>query len=579
MDKFIFTKQIKAAAKNELCDLVIKNITIVDVFQNDSFISDVAIKDGYIVGIGNYEGKNNVEGSGKYICPGLIDAHAHIESSLTTPDEYYKAALKHGITSIITDPHEIANVLGINGIELMMNLSENLPLDFYFMLSSCVPATDFESSGARLKSEDLLPFYKNDKVLGLAEIMNAPAVFNCDEDMINKIWDAKDKGLVIDGHGAGFDETMINTYATANIITDHECHNGQEVIERLRRGMYVLIREGTVAKNLKELIKVASIKNSRRICFCTDDKHIDDLIKNGSVDNSIKMAIKHGLKPETAIQMCTLNTSECYKLKHKGAIAPGFIADFIILDNLEDFKINSVYKNGKLVVSENKLLCDIDKKNVKQYIKNSIILPKLDENSLFISLKDKNILNAIKIIPNKLESKHLKISISDLKDKEKFVADLEKDLIKIAVIERHNGTSNIGLGVINGLNIKEGAIGTTIAHDSHNIILAGCNDEDMIFAANKLKDIGGGIIVVKNKKVLASIQLEIGGLVTRRDCKEIITDLNSLHKAVNEIAPNINFNPFLTLSFLSLPVIPELKITDKGLFDVTKFQFIEAASK
>ncbi|AUN21945.1 adenine deaminase [Clostridium botulinum] len=577
MDKNFFKQQIKAAAKHEICDLVIKNITIVDVFQNDSFISDVAIKDGYIVGIGNYEGKTTINGSGKYICPGLIDAHAHIESSLTTPDEYYKAALINGITSIITDPHEIANVLGIEGIELMINLSENLPLDFYFMLSSCVPATDFESSGAKLESEDLLPLYNNEKVLGLAEVMNAPAVLNCDENMINKIWDAKEKGLVIDGHGAGFDETMINTYATANIVTDHECHNPQEVIDRLRRGMYVLIREGTVAKNLKELIQVASIANSRRICICTDDKHIDDLIKNGSVNQSIRMAISYGLKPETAIQMCTLNTSECYKLKHKGAIAPGFVADFIILDNLEEFKIDSVYKNGNLVVKENKLLCNIEKKNIKKHIKNSIVLPSLNKDSFCIDIKDKSILNAIQIIPNKLESNHLKINIDDLESKEKFAVDSEKDLIKIAVIERHKATGNIGLGVINGLNMKEGAIGTTIAHDSHNIILAGCNDEDMIFAANELKNIGGGIIVVKNKKVLASIQLEIGGLITVRDSKEVISDLNRLHEAVNEIAPDINFNPFLTLSFLSLPVIPTLKITDKGLFDVIKFQFIESA--
>lgn len=266
----------------------------------------------------------------------------------------------------------------------MINLNKNLPLDFYFMLSSCVPATDFESSGAKLESEDLLPLYNKEKVLGLAEVMNAPAVLNCDENMINKIWDAKEKGLVIDGHGAGFDETMINTYTTANITTDHECHNAQEVIDRLRRGMYVIIREGTLAKNLKDLIKVVSIANSRRICICTDDKHIDDLIKNGSVNHSIRMCINYGLKPETAIQMCTLNPSECYNLKHKGDIAPGFIADFIILDDLKEFKIDSVYKNGKLVVKENKLLCNIEKKNIKQHIKNSIVLPSLNKDSFCI---------------------------------------------------------------------------------------------------------------------------------------------------------------------------------------------------
>lgn len=577
MNKRIFKEQIRAAAKHGTCDLVIKNVNIIDVFQNDIFISDVAIKNGYIVGLGNYDGQTIVDGTNKYVCPGLIDAHAHIESSLTTPKEYYKAALIHGITSIVTDPHEIANVLGSAGIELMMELSENLPLDFYFMLPSCVPATSFESSGANLESEDLKPFYNNDRVLGLAEVMNSPAVLNCDENMINKILDAKEKGLVIDGHGAGFDETMINVYTTSNIITDHECHNGKEVIDRLRRGMYVLIREGTVAKNLKELIKVTSISNSRRVCFCTDDKHIDDLIENGGVDHSIRMAVKYGLKAETAIQMSTLNTAECYNLRHKGAIAPGFIADFIILDDLENFKINSVYKNGQLVVKDNKLANEVKKDECMYDIKNSINIPKLIERSFEIDLIDKSKLNVIELIPNKLESNHLKIDIDEVNNKEKFIADIEKDLIKIAVIERHKGNGNIGLGIIKGLNIKEGAIATTIAHDSHNMIVSGCNDEDMIFAANELQKIGGGIIVVKNKRVLASIQLEIAGLITDRGLNEVVSDLHNLHEAINEISPNIKFNPFLTLSFLSLPVIPALKITDKGLVDVTKFEFIEAA--
>jgi len=405
--------------------------------------------------------------------------------------------------------------------------------------------------------------------------MSYPDVLNCEESMINKIWDATEKGLVIDGHGAGFDETMINAYTTANITTDHECHNKEEVIDRLRRGMYVLIREGTVAKNLSELIKATSIANSRRVCFCTDDKHIDDLIKNGSVDNSIKMAIKSGLRPETAIQMATLNTAECYNLKNKGAIAPGFIADFIILDNLENFKINSVYKNGQLVVKDNKLLDEVRKDNYIFNIENSINIADITKEHFKINLKDKVKLNVIGIIPNKLESKHLKINIDGLDYNEEFISNIEKDLIKIAVIERHKGTGNIGLGIISGLGIKEGAIATTIAHDSHNIIVSGCSDEDMIFAVNELQKIGGGIIVVKDNKILASIQLEIGGLMTGRNSKEVINDLNKLNKSVNKIAPNINFNPFLTLSFLSLPVIPDLKITDKGLFDVIKFDFID----
>ncbi len=351
MKKESLKNQIRSSTKKEISDLVIKNVNVVDVFQSDIFTCDVAIRDGYIIGLGEYSGKEEIDGTSKYIVPGLIDGHAHIESSLITPNEYYKEALKHGITSIVTDPHEIANVLGVEGIKVVMDLSFGLPLDFYFMISSCVPSTDFEDSGARIEAEDLKDLYKNKYVLGLAEVMNGPAVFNCDDKMLNKVLETKNRNLIIDGHCAGFNEEMINSYRVCNIKTDHECHTTKEVIDRLRRGMYVLMREGTVAKNLKELLASVNIYNTRRLCFCTDDKHIDDLIKNGSIDKSIKMAIDYGVKKETAIQMATLNTAECYGLSNKGAIAPGYVADFIILDNLEikyfaDYK--DIYKFMKI---------------------------------------------------------------------------------------------------------------------------------------------------------------------------------------------------------------------------------------
>ncbi|MDV4149472.1 adenine deaminase [Clostridium sp. AL.422] len=577
MNKKDFILQIKASSKAEICDLVINNITIVDVFQNSSFIDNVAIKNGVIIGFGNYRGQVEIDGTGKFICPGLIDAHAHIESSLVTPREYYKAALLHGITSIVIDPHEIANVLGVKGIRLIMNLAKDTPFDYYFMLPSCVPATSFETSGAILGSEDLHPLYKETNVLGLAEIMNFPAVENCSEDMINKLWDAKTNGFIIDGHCAGFTNDMLNVYATANVSTDHESNLAEQVIEKLRRGMYVHLREGSVAKNLNDLIKVASISNSRRICFCTDDKHIDDLIENGSMDSSIRTAISYGLAPETAIQMCTLNPSECYNLKNKGAIAPGYTADFVILDELSDFKINSVYKNGKLVVKDNKLVYNSEKTEFEFPKLNNININNLTSKDLEINIERKTKLNVIKINPNKLESNHKKVDINTLKNSKVFESDVDLDLLKIAVIERHNNTGNIGLGVIEGLNLKSGAIATTIAHDSHNLIVCGTSDEDILFAIEELKKINGGIIVVKNGKVLASIQLEIAGLITSRESREVISDLEKLHLSLREIAPDINFNPFLTLSFLSLPVIPDLKITDKGLFDVTNFKFIDTA--
>ena len=576
MNKKIFIDNIKAANKEIPCDLVVKNISVVDVFQCSSFICDVAIKNGFIVGLGDYSGDIEIDGTGKFICPGLIDSHAHIESSMLTPNEYYKTALLHGVTSLIADPHEIANILGQAGIKFMIDSAQNIPFDFYFMLPSCVPSTPFENSGAVLNSSDLKDFYSNSKVLGLAEVMDYPSVSNCNDDMINKLYDAISNKSIIDGHGAGLNTHSVNVYSTANIKTDHECATYEQLVDRVRRGIYVLMREGTVAKNLNDLIKGASIFNSRRLCLCTDDKHIDDLAENGSIDTSIKMCIEGGLAPEIAIQMATLNAAECYNLKNKGAIAPSYIADFIILDNLEEFKINSVYKNGKLVVSNNILITDIEDSNLCPNLSNSINLPTLTKDILKIDVKNKSTLNVIELIPNKLESNHLRLDISKLNFNDEFVSSTTNDnLLKIAVIERHKNTGNVGLGVLKGLNIKSGAIATTIAHDSHNLIVCGTNDSDMLFAIQELKNINGGIIIVKDGKVLASVSLEIGGIITARKSNDVISDLNKLHDALKIIAPDINFNPFLTLSFLSLPVIPDIKITDKGLFDVKNFNFID----
>ena len=358
--------RIKCASNQQKASFVIKNITVIDVFQNDRFMADVAIEGGYIIGIWSYEGINEIDGTNQYICPGLIDAHAHIESSLVSPKEYYKEALKHGITSMIIDPHEIANVLGVKGIKLMLNLSKNIPFDMYVMLPSCVPATTFENSGATLLAADLNPLYCYEKVIGLAEVMNFPAVLNGDDDMLQKLVDATTKGYRIDGHGASFDLNQLNAYITAGILTDHECHTAEEVIERLRRGMYVLMREG-------------------------------------SVDQAIKIAVNSGLKIETAIQMSTLNTAECYQLKNKGAIAPGFIADFIILDELETFKINSVYKNGKCVVRQGQLQLDEERENKRFIFENTVHLPEnLSEKSFEIQASNCQKLNVIEIIPNKL---------------------------------------------------------------------------------------------------------------------------------------------------------------------------------
>lgn len=573
MNKFNFIQHIKAASKKIDCDLVIKNISIIDVFMQDTYVNDVAIKDGYIIGIGNYNGKIEIDGKNKYITPGFIDAHIHIESSLTTPYEYAKAALMHGVTTAIADPHEIANVLGTDGINFIIENSKNIPFDFYFMLPSCVPATYFENSGATLNSYDLKNFYLSPRILGLAEVMNFPAVSECDEDMIAKLLDARINKKRIDGHASGLTGDAINIYAAANIRTDHECISSSEAIEKLRRGMYILMREGTSAKNLKELLPIINEGNSRKICFCTDDKHIDDLIKNGSIDYSVRYAIKKGINPACALQIASLNAAECYKLDNLGAIAPGYRADFLILNNLEEVNIQQVYKNGKLVVDNNKVVIEEHQNTNFSPVNNSINIPPLNKDSFKINLKDKNFLNVMELTSNKLETNHLRINISNYTDTD-FKSDINEDILKTAVIERHHNTGNIGLGLLKGINLKEGAIATTIAHDSHNLIICGTNDNDMIFAAESLKEMGGGIIIVKNNTILASVKLEIAGLITRRPVNELLADLEKLHSVINKIAPNINFNPFLTLSFISLPVIPDLKITDKGLFDVKNLKFI-----
>ncbi|WP_294404503.1 adenine deaminase [uncultured Clostridium sp.] len=589
MTKQLFIEQIKASNKSIKCDLVIKNINIVDVFNKNTFVNSVGIKNGYIVGIGDYQGNSEIDGSGKYICPGLIDAHCHIESSLTSPAEYYKAALINGITSVIADPHEIANVLGLDGIKFMIDSSSDIPFDMYFMLPSCVPGTEFENSGAILTAEDLEPLYKNERVLGLAEVMNYPGVINCHQDIIDKLYDAIQYKKIIDGHGAGLTPMMTNSYRCANITTDHECISKEEALEKVRRGMYVLIREGTVAKNLKELIPAVNESNSSRFCLCTDDKHIDDLMINGSINTSIVEVIKHGLKPETAVSMASINTSILYNIKNKGAIAPGYIADFIILNDLNTFDIEKVFKEGQLVVENGILQDDIINSDTgiskKLKITNSINLPPIQIDSFKIQIPSETSkrANIIEIIPNKLENRHLRYDITDLglnesnktDDNYNFQSYCQKDLIKIAVIERHKATGNIGLGILKGLGLKTGAIATTISHDSHNMIIAGTNDNDMVFAAHELQKLGGGIIIVNNSKVLSSIKLEIAGLMTGRTYKEIKSELKDLHHSIKAVAPDINFNPFLTLSFLSLPVIPSIKITDKGLFDVDNFKFID----
>ncbi|WP_066251004.1 adenine deaminase [Neobacillus drentensis] len=568
-------KRISVASKREPADTVIKNGKIIDVFNGEIIEGDLAIVDGYFAGIGDYEGNRVIDAKGRYISPAFIDGHVHIESSMVTPNEFAKVLLLHGVTTVIADPHEIANVLGVDGIQYMLDSSENLPFDFFFMLPSCVPATEFENSGATLHSADLKPFYQQPRVLGLAEVMNFPAVLTVEDDMLNKILTAKQFGKKIDGHAAGLSPNDLNVYMAAGISTDHESTTASEAKERLRRGMYLMIREGTVAKDLQQLIPIVNDHNARRCLFVTDDKHLDDLIQDGSVDHNVRLTIASGLSSIMAIQMATINAAECFGLESKGAIAPGYKADFFLFDDLEKIKITTVFKDGIAVVENGRLMIESQNHTLVETkrLRNSVRYHELTENDFHIPLRTNNA-NIIEIIPNSLVTRHL-IEKVDRSDLGLFQPSINNDQLKLAVIERHHLKNQKGLGIVKGLGLKSGAIATTIAHDSHNLIMAGTTDFDMVVAAKAIKNIQGGLVVVNHGQVIASLELSIAGLMSDRPYQEVYASLNEINLALKEIGANDHFNPFLTISFLALPVIPELKLTDKGLFQVSKFQHID----
>lgn len=566
-------KQLAVASKRQIADIVVKNGKIVNVFTHDIIEGDIAITDGKIVGIGTYDGHTIIDAQGKYVCPGLIDGHVHIESSMVTPSEFARVIVPHGVTTAITDPHEIANVSGTKGIEFMLNDSNNIPLDVYVMLPSCVPATDFEHAGATLHAEHLAPFFSHPRVLGLAEVMDYPSLLEGKQPMLAKLAAAMEANKLIDGHLAGLDETAVNVYRSANVHTDHECVTIDEAIARIQRGMYVLIREGSVAKDLNKLLPAVNTYNARRFLFCTDDKHIDELVTEGSIDHHIRLAIQAGMNPLTAIQMATLNAAECYRLYTKGAIAPGYDADFLFVEDLHAFSITHVYKKGKLVAQNGRATFSVEKTNsIDKAITQSIHAKEITKQHIQIPFLHGNKANVIQIIPNHLHTKRLVTEVDV--EHGVFQPSVERDLLKLVVVERHRGLG-VGVGIVNGFQLKKGAIASSIAHDSHNIIATGTNDNDIIVAIEHIKHINGGLAVVDNGHVLADLPLEISGLMTAKRFEDVLERLQKIHDALITIGASDEFNPFITLAFLALPVIPELKLTDQGLFDVSSFQFID----
>ncbi|ERJ11699.1 adenine deaminase [Haloplasma contractile] len=576
--KNVLKELILVASKQMKPDLILRNGRIVDVFNLTIIRGDVAIHKGYFVGIGEYEGDHVIDIKGKYMCPSFIDSHVHVESSMVTPYEFIKVLLKNGVTSVVSDPHEIASVVGTVGLDYMLHETKNLPFDYHLMLPSSVMSTKFESSGAVLGVNDLAPYMNYDRVLGLGEEMYYKKVVNLDEDLLDKIILTLSHNKVVDGHAAGFNETAINTYLSAQITTDHETVSAKGAITRLDRGMYLQIRQGTGSKDLKSILPVINRSNLWRSMFCTDDKHLEDLVQNGSVNHSVKIAIHEGMPAIMAIGLATITASECYGLKNRGAIAPGYQADFLLLDDLEQLDITHVYKSGNLIVKHGELISyprPKEHKAFKHYNKiiNTFDMKEIDKRDLKLEIREDCRANIIEVIPNSLYTRWLIEEVKVMNGQ--FVPSVKEDHLKIAVINRYGKKEEIGVGIIKGFKIKEGAIGTSISHDAHNVLIVGTNDLDMIVAANKIKDMQGGLVAVNDGKVLESLPLRVAGLMSDQSYQEVYKELVNIQKIVrHELGFSGNFSAFLTLSFMSLPVIPEIKITTKGLVNVNEQKLI-----
>ncbi|MBL3649433.1 adenine deaminase [Bacillus sp. RHFS10] len=574
MNKEVLVNRLNASARRQKADIVIKNGKIMDVFNQEWIYEDIAITDGVIVGLGEYEGENNIDAEGQMIVPGFIDGHVHIESSMVTPIEFAKAVLPHGVTTVVTDPHEIANVSGEKGIAFMIEQARQTPLNIHFMLPSSVPAASFERSGAVLKAADLKPFYEEKEVLGLAEVMDFVSVQQAEEDMVQKLLDARIAGKRVDGHLAGLTTDLINIYRTAFVLNDHEVTTKEEALDRIRRGMYVMMREGSVAKNTLNVLPAVNEKNARRFFFCTDDKHVDDLLSEGSVNHQVKMAIQAGLDPFLAYQLGSLNAAECYGLDTKGAIAPGFDADLLFVSDLGNVTVTKTMVHGQTVAEGGEAVYhdSASAPAPEPALLDSVKLAApLNKQNLNMPIDSKRQIHVIQIIPNQLETRLVRVPSPDA---HVFEPDTELDLLKIAVVERHKGLKETGLGVVKGFGFKSGAIATSISHDSHNIIAVGTNDADIAAAVNKLQEIGGGLTIIKNGEELHSVPLPIAGLLSDQSAEQVNQSLLTLHDQLSSVGFTGEFNPFLTLSFLALPVIPDIKMTTTGLFDVKSFQHI-----
>lgn len=564
-DRQLAAKQriIAVAAGREKADLVLKNAKYLNVFSNEFLCGDIAVANGLIAGVGKYDGKTEIDVSGKLVLPGFIDAHIHLESSMVTPAEFAKAVVAHGTTTVITDPHEITNVMGIDGVEYMIQASQNLPIDVHFMMPSCVPATEIDESGAELDCKDIDLYLDNKKVLGLAEMMNYVGVINGDKNVLSKIVTSQAHHKKIDGHAPELSGNDLNAYIAAGVYSDHECSTFENALEKLRKGQFIMIREGTAAHNLKALMPLLTQQYYSRCMFATDDKHPSDLLYGGHIDYIVKQALKNGADPIVALKTATHHAARYFLLNNKGAIASGYLADIVVVDNLEDFNVETVFKCGKLVFDgevKDFSAPTVDEKLAEKCF-DTFHLDSVKPSSFKVDGK----LGLIGLVGGELLTRNLGTA-----DK----IDVENDILKIACIERHKGTNHIGVGYVKGYSLKSGAVATSVAHDSHNIITVGCNDDDIAVAVNAIKDSKGGIAVVENGKIKALLELPIAGLMSDEPLTTVNEKLENAKSSAYELGADKSIDPFMTLSFLSLPVIPSLRITTKGVFDAENWKML-----
>ena len=556
---------IDVAAGRSRADLVLKNATYVNVFSGELDTCDIAVAEGLIVGMGSYEGNQEVDMTGKIVLPGFIDAHIHLESSLVTPAEFARAVIPHGTTTVITDPHEITNVMGTDGIDYMLAATEGLPVDVRFMIPSCVPASPMDESGANLDYRDVDSFFDHPRVQGLAEMMNFPGIISGDGSTVSKIVASQAHHKKIDGHAPGLRGHDLNAYISAGVYSDHECADMEDAMAKLKLGQFIMIREGTAARNLEALMPlIQSPKLFDRCMFCTDDKHPSDLLEKGHIDYICREAVRMGADPIQTVQVACLHAARYFLLNNRGAIAPGYLADFAIVDDLTDFNVVTVYKKGKLVY-DNGTLADFPAPEIPAHLDeqahNTFHLPVLTPES-FAGSRPRGVIGMV-------SGQILTVDAGYAS-----AVDLDVDILKMAVIERHKNTRHIGIGYLKGYGLKAGAIATSVAHDSHNIICVGANDADMAFAANRIVENRGGIVVVKDGAVLAELPLEIAGLMTDKPLSEVNDLLENAKEAAYTLGVGKDIDPFMTLSFMSLPVIPTLRLTTRGVIDVNTQQYI-----